>query len=479
MKRAISLLIAVLVLAMCFAVPSSAIMPVSNSYILDDDKHITVPTLFENEAVISEFKGTDTKKLSDPQDLFYDKKGFYYIADTGNNRVLKLDTSFNVLAEIEEADGTSLSSPTGVSADEHGDIYIADSGNGRIIHLDSEFNYLESFVKPESDLLYDVEYFSPSKVAFDEVSNFIYVIQGKQFMTIDALNNFKGYVGDNKVGFDLWDYIYRKFATEKQKMQMVKREPDSYANFCLADDGRLYAVGLADDQRISVINTVGSNIYPSGDYGESIYDSNGAKTTPIFTDVAVNSFGIIFVSEQNTGCIYQYDSEGNLLGAFGGKGDGKSVFNIISSIVIGEDDKLVTLDSALGRVQVFEPTEFTLTIHNAISLFEDGKYDEAYELWKEVRKKNSNYTLARQMIGKIEYKNGDYESAKEEFYQGEDQENYGKVFEKLRYNLFQEHFGIVVAVVVVVFAVVIILIKLSRNFIKKLRQELWGGKGVH
>ena len=96
-----------------------------------------------------------------------------------------------------------------------------------------------------------------------------------------------------------------------------------------------------------------------------------------------------------------------------------------------------------------------------------------------VRKKNSNYTLARQMIGKIEYKNGDYESAKEEFYQGEDQENYGKVFEKLRYNLFQEHFGIVVAVVVVVFAVVIILIKLSRNFIKKLRQELWGGKGVH
>ncbi len=479
MKKAICLCVVVILLMASFVLPTSAIMPFSNSYILDEDKRITVPTLFENVDVITEFKGLENKKLNDPQDLYYDANGFYYVADTGNNRILKLDKNFNALAEIKEADGKSFSSPTGVSADAQGDVYIADSGNGRIVHLDKNFQYIESFVKPDSDLLFDVEYFSPSKVAFDPVSNFIYVIQGKQFMRIDALNDFKGYVGDNKVGFDLWDYIYRKFATEKQKMQMVKREPDSYSNFCLTDEGKLYAIGLAEKQRISIINTVGSNTYPTGDYGETVYDTNGVATKPILTDIAVNSYDIIFVSEQNTGCIYQYDSEGNLLGAFGGKGTGKSVFNIISSIVIGEDDCLVTLDSALGRIQVFKPTDFTETIHKAISLFEDGKYDEAYELWVNVRKKNSNYTLARQMIGKIEYKNGEYESAKEEFYQGEDQENYGKTFEKLRYDLFQKHFGLVVTVVAVIFAVVIVLIKLSRNFIKRLRQDLWGGKGVH
>ena len=71
--------------------------------------------------------------------MFYDKKGFYYVADTGNNRVLKLDKNFNVLAEIDEADGMSLSTPTGVSADTYGDVYIADSGNGRIIHLECGF----------------------------------------------------------------------------------------------------------------------------------------------------------------------------------------------------------------------------------------------------------------------------------------------------------------------------------------------------
>lgn len=468
-----------MILAVSVYMPVSALMPVSNSYIIDGDNHITIPTLFECKNVVKELIGTENNTLSNPQDIFYDAKGFYYIADTGNNRVLKLDENFKVLFEIAEAGGVGLSSPTGVSSDSYGDIYIADSGNSRIIHLNEKFEYIESFKKPESELLYDVEFFSPSKVEFDPISNFIYVIQGKQFMKIDALNDFKGYVGDNKVGFDLWDYLFRKFATEKQKLQTAKREPAAYANFCLGNDGRLYAVGLAENQRISIINTVGKNIYPAGDYGETVYDGSGLATKPIFTDIAVNEYGIIFVSEENTGCIYQYDTEGNLLGVFGGKGDSKATFNVISSIVIGKNNMLVTLDSALGRIQVFEPTEFINTIHIAISLFADGKYEESYNLWQQVSNKNAGYSLARKMIGKIEFKNADYGSAKAEFYQGEDQENYGKAFEKIRYLYFKENFGFVVAVIAVIMTVAILLIKYSRGFIKKLRNDLWGGKGVH
>ncbi len=479
MKKAVVLLLAAVLIFAVFSLPVGALMPVSNSYILDGDEHITVPTLFENENVIIEFEGSEEKHLSDPQDIHYDGNGWYYLADTGNNRILKLDKEFHIVAEISEADSMSFSTPTGVSSDSVGDVYIADSGNGRIVHLDPDLNYIESFVKPESDLLYDVDSFVPTKVSFDPVSNFMYVIQGKQFMKIDALNNFKGYVGDNKVGFDLWDYLFRKFATEQQKMQMAKRVPESYTNFCLDAQGRLYAVGLANNQRISIINTVGNNVYPSGRYGESIYDSNGAETTPIFTDIAVNDYGIIFVSEQNTSCIYSYDSEGNLLGVFGGKGEGRNAFNIISSMVVGADNNIVTLDSALGRIQVFSPTEFTKTVHKAISLYEDGKYEESYDLWVSVRNKNAGYTLARKMIGEIEYKKGEYESAGDEFYQGEDQVNYGKVYQKLRYNIFQKHFGWVVGGLAVVLLGVIILIKFSKKYIKKLRNELWGGRGVH
>lgn len=474
MKKLITVFAAMLISAVVLSSPAQALTNVSGSYVLDEDgKHVTIPVLFEAKQVISDFKVEGSYNgLNDPKDLFADKNG-YYIADTGNNRILVTDKSFKVVRELTEADGISFSSPTGVSTDSLGDIYIADTGNSRVVHFSNEGEYIESFVKPESDLLYDVEVFSPAKVEFDPISNLLYVIQGKQFMTIDAANKFKGYIGDNRLSFDLWDYIFRKFATEKQKMQTQKREPESYTNFCMSGDGKLYAVGLAPSQRISIINTVGNNIYPSGDYGETLYESDGTKVTPIFSDIAVNSKGIIFVAEENTSCIYQYDQNGNLVGVFGGKGSGSSSFNVISSIAVNDKEELVTLDSALGRIQVFSATEFTNNVHKALLLNKDGKYSQSYELWQKVKEQASNYTLARNMIGKIEYKNGNYNDAKKEFYQGDDRADYSKAFSKLRYAFFRDHFELVAVAVVIFVVLVIVLIKLLQKYLRRLRAELW------
>ena len=477
MLKKTAVFIFVFILTAMSAVSVNALMPVSSGFILDDGSRVTIPVPFEVEKIVSSFEGGSYDSLNNPQDLYYDDNGFYYIADTGNNRVLRLDKDFKVVAEFTEADGIAFSEPSGVSTDSDGDIYIADTGNARVVHFTPSGEYAESFVKPESELLYDVEFFAPSKVEFDPVSKNLYVIQGRQFMRIDALNRFRGYIGDNEVGFDLWDYFFRKFATEKQKMQTEKRAPDPYTNFCFGEEGRLYAVGLSDSQRISVINTVGKNIYPSGDYGETSYNNDGSAVTPVFTDIAVNSNGIIFVSEQNTGCIYQYDDEGNLLGAFGGKGSGNSQFEIISSIVINGDDSLVTLDSSLGRIQVFEATDFMKNVHSAVSLYQSGKYSESYEKWQEVRDKNAGYTLARQKIGEIEYKNGNYETAADEFYKGDDRENYGKAFSKIRYLFFKEHFAAVSIGVLVLIVLVVLLVRFGRGFIARMRKRLWYSGG--
>lgn len=474
MKKFISVFVAALVAAVMLSSPAQALTNVSGSYVLDEDgEHVTIPTLFEVKKVLSDFKVEGSYDgLNDPKDIFADENG-YYIADTGNNRVLVTDKSFKVVKELAEADGVSFSSPTGVSTDSVGDIYVADTGNSRVVHFSKDGEYIESFVKPESDLLYDVEVFSPAKVEFDPISNLLYVIQGKQFMTIDAANKFKGYIGDNRLSFDLWNYIFNKFATEKQKMQTQKREPEAYTNFCMSTNGKLYAVGLNDSQRISIINTVGNNIYPSGDYGETLYESDGTKVTPIFSDIAVNSKGIIFVAEENTSCIYQYDQNGNLVGVFGGKGSGASSFNVISSIAINDKDEFVALDSALGRIQVFTATEFTNNVHEALLLNINGKYSESYELWQSVKSQASNYTLARTMIGKIEYKNGNYSEAKKEFYQGDDKVNYSKAFSKLRYAFFRDHFELIALAVLIAVILVIFLIKFLQKYLRRLRAELW------
>lgn len=462
-----------LALSLLLLWPAAALVPVSDGFVLEKGARVSLPVPYEVTQVVSSFPGCEPSTLNNAQDLFYDGRGLYYIADTDNNRVLQLDAAFQVKRVISEADGIAFAGPTGVSADAYGDIYVADAGNARVVHLGPDGAFIESFGKPESELLYDVSFFSPAKVELNPVNNYLYVIQGKQFMTIDALGGFKGYVGDNKLGFDLWDFLFRTFASEKQKLQSSKRAPDPYINFCLGTDQRLYAVGLNDGQRISVINTVGANIYPGGDYGETLYARTGEKTTPIFTDIAVNSRGILTVCEQNTGCIYQYDMDGNLLAGFGGKGSTNGYFGVPSSLVFNERDQLVTLDSSLGRLQVFAPTAFMETVHQAIAAYRDGDYDTAYTLWSAVRARDRRYALARKMIGLIEYKREHYGAALGEFYQGEDQANYGKAFERLRYGFFQDHFALVAVGAAVLVVLLLLLVRRGRRLVARCRRSLW------
>ncbi|MCF7939705.1 MAG: hypothetical protein K9L68_13995 [Spirochaetales bacterium] len=75
--------------------------------------------------------------LSKPQGIFYDGSSKYlYIADSGNNRIRKLDTNTGTITTVV-GNGT-LSNPQGLAYDNSGKyLYIADSGNNCIRKLDT------------------------------------------------------------------------------------------------------------------------------------------------------------------------------------------------------------------------------------------------------------------------------------------------------------------------------------------------------
>lgn len=452
----------------------SALTVTSDGFVVDNNGQRTViPAPYQVIETMMAVGG-ETPELNNPQDLFWDAaEESYYIADTGNDRIVKLDKTFHFLAEYREAGGLSFAGPIGVSTDAEGHLFIADAGNARVVHLDENGEYIEAFVKPESDLLYNVEYFSPAKVELNPLNQYLYVIQGKQFMMIDAGNQFRGYIGANEVGFDLWDFIFRKFATETQKMKRNKREPDAYTNFCLGKDGRIYAVGLADNQRISVLNTVGNNIYPAGDYGVTQYDRTGKAEKPVLSDIGITSKEVLTVADEISGYIYQYDMQGNMLCAFGGKGSSKGYFGTISSLVVDSDDRIVTLDAALGRIQVFESTPFIRTVHNAVYEYYNGNYTVSGENWDAVKSMNAGYTLARNFIGEIKYKNEDYDAAMHEFRQGNDQASYGKAFERVRYQAFQKYFVAVVLAAAAVVGLFVLVVVKGRAVLGRYRREIW------
>lgn len=77
--------------------------------------------------------------LNNPSDVVFDESGnFLYIADTGNNRIRKLDLATNVITTLSgtatagSSDGAigtaTFNQPRGLGRDGNGDIYVADTG---------------------------------------------------------------------------------------------------------------------------------------------------------------------------------------------------------------------------------------------------------------------------------------------------------------------------------------------------------------
>ncbi len=107
-------------------------------------------------AQTAHFAGAQTTVTSsafvNPSGLAVDASGNLYIADTGNNRVLKETLSAGSYTETT-VPSTSLSSPLGVAVDQAGNVYIADTGNNRIVKENfSASGYIETPVVTTTSL---------------------------------------------------------------------------------------------------------------------------------------------------------------------------------------------------------------------------------------------------------------------------------------------------------------------------------------
>ena len=73
--------------------------------------------------------------LSNPSGVAVDRVGNVFIADTGHNRIVDVDTASdgNVLLNSVFLQGTTLSGPLGVALDVFGGVYVADTGDSRAL----------------------------------------------------------------------------------------------------------------------------------------------------------------------------------------------------------------------------------------------------------------------------------------------------------------------------------------------------------
>ena len=446
------------------------------NYVVGTDGYrIPIPITY-NPASVESYISDEVSGLSAPSDIFITKDDRIFLTDAGKNRVISMNTDYSDVKIFSSFSGETLNNPSGIYVYDNGDMLIADTDNARVLHTDKDGNLIKIYVQPTSDL-YDTTYeFKPLKV-YVNVTNQIYIINKEDyhgFIVIDETNEFKGYVAPTRVKYSLINKLVQMFASETQKEALGQEKPPAHTNLVIDDENTIYSTtARAESAQLERFSPVGVNIYPNKDFfgekrGDYVLQYYGKTfTEPEFTDVTVNDAGIVSILDSVTGRIYQYDSEGNMLTVFGGTGRWVGRFSSATGIAQDSKGNIYVIDNVQSTIHRFEPTEFTSTIHYALGLYYDGKYDEAVEYWERVLELNPNYPMAHIGMGNAYVRNDEYELAMEEFVLADYKSGYSDAFDKYELEFVRQWFGLVLIAVIVIVVLAILFIGYLRRRYKQ------------
>ena len=420
-------------------------IPVSAAvdYLTDGGRRIPISKTYDYGATYASMGRAGF--LNAPQDIYIDNEDHIYIADTGNNRIVVLNSDGSLWYTVEPKDNSyTLNEPSGITADKNGHLFIGDTGNKRILNVSPDGKLLKEYGTPSSNVLDENFIFTPRRVAVTD-TGYLYTIKEKSLMKIDEQNSFKGYIGATKLGFSIETMLIRMFASKKQKESLLTKEPPPYLSFALAKDGMLYATTTDEAMgQIMKFDMTGSNMFPNIFYGEYSTDEEGNKTSPYFADITADKNSIVTAIDQRLGKLYQYDKNGNLICVFGnGIGNMKGQFSVPCAVDIDSKGNVYVLDSQLGTITVYYPTSFIRDIHTAIAVYGTGNYNESERMFQQVLDIDAGYEMAYEGIGRIQVKNQDYVKAMESYKLANDKSGYSTAFSKYRHELFREYFFIV------------------------------------
>ncbi|MBQ7918395.1 MAG: gluconolactonase [Lachnospiraceae bacterium] len=449
-KRLVSALLTAVVLATGVgSVAEASSLPYSSYNYTYWEDIVFTPAAYVPRSSVSgtrlEFGGESIGAFVNPQDLCKSPSGDIFVADTGNNRIVVLNSDMTqVINIVTSFDNNGMedtfNAPYGVAVSDSNQLYIADSQNRRIVVLNKDGSLARIIENPTSEALEDGFVFTPLKVAVDYADR-VYCIAQKMYegiMVFETNNEFAGFFGTISVDITLWEKFWRKIATKEERSKSQLFIPTEFTGIDIDPSGFVYASNIDSNaiQGVRRLNPKGEDVIKKGANenlgGDLQYEGNTDYSGPSqFTDVVYRNNGIYSCLDRKRGRIFTYDHEGNLLYIFGGMGTQAGTFSMPVAI---EDvgGYIVVLDAARAEISYFEPTEYGKLINEAVSLRYDGDEAQAVEIWKQVLILDENNELANTGIGKAYLTAGDYEEAMKYLELGRARDYYSVAFKRFR-----------------------------------------------
>lgn len=461
MRKTLSIL--ALLAILLTTLPASASEPgkaLNSSYTIDYwGEAQPAPPPYEVEIVLSG-SSVGTGDFSDPSDVCFDIDGCLYVADSANNRIVKLNADLSFAAEFRDfGEAGTLSRPQGVFVTPGGDIYIADTENARIIRAAADGTLLAVFAAP-ADASIPVGFtYRPTRLAVDEAGR-LYVVaaaMNRGIIVLEPDGGFEGFLSAAKVNASIADVLWKRFSTDAQRNRMQSFVPTEYNSVDIDAEGFLYTTTSAVQSSVIIteitkrkptekgspirrLNINGQDVLRRKGYWPTVGDVNipainDAAATfsglSVFVDIAAMENGSYIALDNKHKRLFCYDEEGFLLFAYGGLSASSGGFNIPIAIAV-YGDKLVVADKGNSLLTILKRTQYGHYMFSAINSYAKGEYAQSESAWQKVAALNANNEVAYIGMGRSAYRDERYEDAMRYFELGGNKTWYSKAYAEHR-----------------------------------------------
>ncbi len=436
----------------------------------------------ENENATAKYTAADFE-LAGVMDFATDSDGRIFISNTGKNSIVALTETgapdFVISTFVnDEGVNDSLAGPRGVFVTDT-EIFVADTNNSRIVIFDKRGNFKLIVPEPASDVFPEKSVYTPVAVASDEAGR-IYVVSSSTYYGVIALNrdgSFISFIGPQKVAYSAWELLWRSFQTEAQKEQADKLLPAAYNNLTIDEDGYIYvttnATDILDKMQAAIESRSKSSDYAPvkklNTNGSDILNRNGfyppsgeVKVNKIVTaeteisgpseivDVALGPSGMWSIIDKKRSRVFTYDSNGNLLFAFGDMGEqvGQISQNALAAIDY-QGSNILLLDSTKNAITVYKRTEYGDLLAMALQNTIDQNFDQSVDYYIRILQHNSNYDSAYIGIAQSLYRSGEYAESMKYCKLAHDTENYSLAYAALRKQWIEKYVYLIPIIIVV------------------------------
>lgn len=265
--------------------------------------------------------GSNTVQMSSPRGIAVDSQGFVYVADMGNNRVVKFkpDGSLDLTWGNTGTSAGQFKEPSGVAVNGQDEIFVADAWNGRVQKFTNQGAYLGEITSKAGN------FYSPRNMAADS-RGFIYVA-------------------------DTGNSCVKKFDTDANLVKRWGEYGPGHERFMetfgiAVDKNNQIYVGDAGNRKLKIFTAEGKFIRE--------IKVKGWKTGVSWPMVAVDPDGQIFATDAQNQMVWVYNREGKYLGSWGNQ-PGKDLFAAPLGIAVDAAGAVYVSDMNRGQVLKLAP----------------------------------------------------------------------------------------------------------------------------